>query len=37
MSLFAFDLRRLTAYLILPVLAAAVSLVGIGEVSISSP
>lgn len=33
----AFDLRRLTAYLILPVLAAAVSLVGIGEVSIIFP
>ena len=37
MSLFAFDLRGLTAYLILPVLAAAVSLVGIGEVSIIFP
>ena len=37
MSLLAFDLRRLTAYLILPVLAAAVSLVGIGEVSIIFP
>ena len=37
MSLLAFDLRRLTAYLVLPVLAAAVSLVGIGEVSIIFP
>lgn len=37
MSLLAFDLRRLTAYLILPALAAAVSLVGIGEVSIIFP
>ena len=33
----AFDLRKLTAYLILPLLAAAVSLVGIGEVSIVFP
>ena len=37
MSLLAFDLRRLAAYLVLPVLAAAVSLVGIGEVSIIFP
>ena len=37
MSLFAFDLRRLAAYLVLPVLATAVSLVGIGEVSIIFP
>ena len=37
MSLLAFDLRRLVAYLVLPVLAAAVSLTGIGEVSIIFP
>ena len=37
MPLLAFDLRRLAAYLVLPVLAAAVSLVGIGEVSIIFP
>ena len=37
MSLLAFDLRRLAAYLVLPVLAAAVSLVGIGEVSVIFP
>ena len=37
MSLLAFDLRRPAAYLVLPVLAAAVSLVGIGEVSIIFP
>ena len=32
-----FRLRRLAAYLVLPVLAAAVSLVGIGEVSVIFP
>ena len=37
MPLLAFDLRRLAAYLVLPVLAAAVSLVGIGEASIIFP
>lgn len=37
MSLLAFDLRRLAAYLVLPVLAAFVSLDGIGEVSIIFP
>ena len=37
MTLLAFDLRRLVAYLVLPVLAAAVSLAGIGEASIVFP
>ena len=37
MSLLAFDLRRLASYMVLPVLAAAISLVGIGEVSIIFP
>ena len=37
MSLLAFDLRRPAAYLVLPVLATAVSMVGIGEVSIIFP
>ena len=37
MSLLAFDLRRPAAYLVLPVLAAAVSMIGIGEVSIIFP
>lgn len=37
MSLLAFDLRRLAAYMVLPMLAAAISLVGIGEVPIIFP